>query len=97
VAAAETGYASALLLVQALLKAEVRPASLWLVTRDAQPAGGRNPVQGAIQSGLWGIGKVIELEHPELNAVCIDLPQDGGCRAAGQLAACGAGCSISAA
>ncbi|MBU6352236.1 MAG: SDR family NAD(P)-dependent oxidoreductase, partial [Chloroflexi bacterium] len=77
VAAAETGYASALLLVQALFEAEVKPASLWLVTRDAQPAGGRNPVQGAIQSGLWGIGKVIELEHPELNAVCIDLPQDG--------------------
>ncbi|MFZ4850519.1 MAG: SDR family NAD(P)-dependent oxidoreductase, partial [Caldilinea sp.] len=77
VAAAETGYASALLLVQALLKAEVKPASLWLVTRDAQPAGSRNPVQGAIQSGLWGMGKVIDLEHPELNPVCIDLPQDG--------------------
>jgi NAD(P)-dependent dehydrogenase (short-subunit alcohol dehydrogenase family)/SAM-dependent methyltransferase/acyl carrier protein len=46
---------------------------LWLVTRGAQP--GDRPV-GAMalaQAPLWGLGRVIALEHPELGCVRIDL------------------------
>ena len=64
---------TALLLVQALLQEQVSPAGLWLVTQDAQAAVAGDLVGGVAQSGLWGMGKVIALEHPELNPVCVDL------------------------
>ncbi|MEK7785300.1 MAG: zinc-binding dehydrogenase, partial [Chloroflexota bacterium] len=44
---------------------------LWLVTRGAQ-AVNDSPVAVA-QSPLWGLGKVIALEHPELHCMRIDL------------------------
>ena len=51
---------------------------LWLVTRGAQPVA---PHLGALapqQAPLWGLGKVIALEHPELSCVRVDLdPSDG--------------------
>jgi NAD(P)-dependent dehydrogenase (short-subunit alcohol dehydrogenase family)/acyl carrier protein len=76
-AASLFGCGSALHLIQALLKAEL-PASpsVWLVTRDAQPAGARPPLSGIAQSPLWGMGKVIALEHPDLWGGMIDLPPE---------------------
>jgi acyl transferase domain-containing protein/acyl carrier protein len=76
VAAAEPAVASALQLAQALLQAQVEPAGLWLVTRDSQPVGPAEPLSGVLQSALWGLGKVIGLEHPELQPRCVDLSQD---------------------
>jgi acyl transferase domain-containing protein/acyl-CoA synthetase (AMP-forming)/AMP-acid ligase II/acyl carrier protein/predicted O-methyltransferase YrrM len=52
------------------LAAKTSPASLWLVTRGAV----RDPsAEGIVQSPLWGLGKVIALEHPELKAIRVDL------------------------
>ena len=76
-AARELGSSSVLLLVQELAKARVpEPPRLWLVTRGAQTVG-KEPVSVA-QSPLWGLGRVIALEHPELQCVCIDLEPGGG-------------------
>jgi myxalamid-type polyketide synthase MxaB len=64
----------ALLLVQALAAVGSAPAGgLWLVTRGAQAVTAGEVVPGAAGASLWGLGKVAALEHPELNAVCVDL------------------------
>ncbi len=62
-------------LVQALVKVNgSQPPRLWLVTQGAQPVPNNNPVvPGIVQSSLWGMGKVIALEHPELKCVRVDL------------------------
>jgi malonyl CoA-acyl carrier protein transacylase len=44
---------------------------LWLVTRGAIAIGSEMPEVG--QSPLWGMGKVISLEHPELWGGMLDL------------------------
>lgn len=69
------GCGTTLSLIQALVKAELtQPPSLWLVTQGAQPVPSHDPViSGITQSSIWGMGKVISLEHPELNCVRIDL------------------------
>lgn len=60
-------------LVQALRGANVEPPSrLWLVTRSAQPVDGERAVEVA-QSPLWGLGRVLSSEQPELRTVRIDL------------------------
>lgn len=67
------GCGSALLLVQAL--AEIDPSQagrLWLVTRAAQPVRGDENLAVA-QSPLWGLGRVIAQEHPNLRCSLIDL------------------------
>ncbi|MBF2050487.1 MAG: SDR family NAD(P)-dependent oxidoreductase [Elainella sp. C42_A2020_010] len=54
-----------------------QPMQLWLVTQGAVATG--NPAErltGLAQSLLWGIGKTVQLEYPELNCVCIDLDPD---------------------
>lgn len=71
--ATQGGCGTALHLVQAMLQANITPNSLWLVTRDAQAATAIDPVSGVHQAGLWGMGKVITLEYPELNARLVDL------------------------
>ncbi|NES81718.1 MAG: SDR family NAD(P)-dependent oxidoreductase, partial [Moorea sp. SIO2B7] len=69
------GCATTLYLVQALVKAELPTAPrLWLVTCGSQPVPSNAPIiPGVTQSSLWGMRKVISLEHPEFNCVCIDL------------------------
>ena len=47
---------------------------LWIVTQGAVTTGkGQVNLSGVSQSSLWGMGKVIALEHPELRCTCIDL------------------------
>jgi phthiocerol/phenolphthiocerol synthesis type-I polyketide synthase C len=78
-AAQELGSRNVLLLVQALAKTGTlsggqvmqEPPHLWLVTRGAQ-AVGTEPVSVA-QAPVWGLGRVIALEHPEFQCVRIDL------------------------
>ena len=68
------GCGTTLSLVQALVKGEfTQPPRLWLVTCGSQPvASAQGVIPGVAQSSLWGMGKVISLEHPELKCVRID-------------------------
>ena len=71
---------SVLSLVQALVRKDRLPRSgLWLVSRGAEVT--QQEHAGSLaQSPLWGMGKVIALEHPELACRLVDLdasdPQD---------------------
>ncbi|AOY81498.2 SDR family NAD(P)-dependent oxidoreductase [Moorena producens JHB] len=69
------GCGTTLSLVQALVKAGLSMVPrLWLVTSGAQAVSSNHPViPGVAQSSVWGMGKVISLEHPELNCTRIDL------------------------
>ena len=49
---------------------------LWLVTRNAVPAGPERRALSLEQSPLWGLGRVIAMEHPELHCVRVDLDGD---------------------
>ncbi len=64
---------SVLYLVQALGSHSDLAPRLWLVTRDAQPAGESAGLLQVAQSPLWGLARVIELEHPELRCARVDL------------------------
>jgi acyl transferase domain-containing protein len=64
---------SALHLVQAMarISGEPRPR-LWLVTRGAQPVAAGDALEVA-QSTLWGLGRVVAVEHPEIWGGLVDL------------------------
>ena len=69
------GFGSVLHLIQAVLacrKSEM--PRLWLATRGAQPVGSHNRNLALSQSPIWGIGRVIALEHPEAWGGLVDLP-----------------------
>jgi len=70
----EPASTGALALAQALAG---RPAQLWLITRGAQPAGVAPAPVAVGQAPLWGLGRVIALEHPELWGGLIDLAPAG--------------------
>ena len=73
-AAARLGCQSTLYLVQALAQARFSESpSLWLATQNAVPVGQTTPFSEMAQAPLWGLGKVIALEHPEFECVCVDL------------------------
>lgn len=64
-------------LIQALarLKQPVAPR-LWLVSRGAQAVNAQSAPLASAQAPLWGLGRVIALEHPELHCVRVDLDPD---------------------
>ncbi|MEG4499882.1 SDR family NAD(P)-dependent oxidoreductase [Microcoleus sp. F10-C6] len=69
------GCGSVLPLVQAIIQAgwSTLPR-LWLVTQGSQavePALGSLQIQ---QAPVWGLSRVIAMEHPELHCACLDLP-----------------------
>ncbi|MHB1132623.1 MAG: type I polyketide synthase [Chloroflexota bacterium] len=69
---------SVLHLVQAIARAGWAEAPrLWLVTQGAQPAGER-PVAAPIQAALWGLGRVIAMEHPEMWGGLVDMGPEAG-------------------
>ncbi|MNX06876.1 Phthiocerol/phenolphthiocerol synthesis polyketide synthase type I PpsA [compost metagenome] len=65
------GVASALRLAQELIR-RPEPPRLWLVTSGVHPAGGLIPLSAA-QAPLWGLGRSLANEHPELKTTLIDL------------------------
>jgi myxalamid-type polyketide synthase MxaE and MxaD len=68
----DAGVASALALVQALaFSGAAEPPKLWIATRGAVPAGGRGG--GLAQSPIWGLGKALAFEQPELACTLVDL------------------------
>jgi len=72
-AAAEKGCASLLHLVQALARGRRQPtAGTWILTRSAQAVGGEEVLAPA-QAALWGLGRVVAREHPELHCRLLDL------------------------
>ncbi|MBX9789162.1 MAG: type I polyketide synthase [Pirellulales bacterium] len=65
-------------LVQTLVRAGGSlPTPLWLVTRGALNADPDEPVRNLAASSLWGLGRVIATEHPELACVRVDLDPMG--------------------
>jgi len=63
----------ALRIVQEVLRLGWRdPPRLWMVTRGAWPVMG-SPATGALQGALWGLGRAVGHEHPELHCTCVDL------------------------
>ena len=68
------GCGSTLYLLQALSQLG-SSAKLWLVTKEAVSID-NSDLSGVGQAPLWGLGKVISLEHPELWGGIIDLGAD---------------------
>jgi acyl transferase domain-containing protein/surfactin synthase thioesterase subunit len=65
-------------LVKALDRARGRlstPPRLWLVTRGSQAADGAAPIE-IVQSPVWGLGRTLALEYPDLWGGLMDLPAD---------------------
>ncbi|WP_375537937.1 type I polyketide synthase, partial [Streptomyces sp. Amel2xB2] len=73
-APAPAGLAWTLALVQALGDAGI-DAPLWAVTRGAVSTGRNDRVESPWQAGVWGLGRVAALEHPERWGGLVDLPQ----------------------
>jgi malonyl CoA-acyl carrier protein transacylase len=65
------GCASAMHLVQALSQHPRNTPRLWLVTQGAMPIAQSLPA--IAQTPLWGMGRVISLEHPQFWGGMIDL------------------------
>ncbi|ACB52427.1 probable polyketide synthase [Crocosphaera subtropica ATCC 51142] len=70
--ASKIGCSQLLTLVQTLAHLS-HPPSLFIVTRGAVSTKTEEPLPGLAQASLWGLGKVINLEYPQLNCRCIDL------------------------
>jgi malonyl CoA-acyl carrier protein transacylase len=68
------GCGSTLHLLQALSE-QMSSAKLWLVTKEAVSIN-NSDLSGVGQAPLWGLGKVISLEHPKLWGGIIDLGAD---------------------
>nr|VFK55470.1 MAG: malonyl CoA-acyl carrier protein transacylase [Candidatus Kentron sp. TUN]VFK61399.1 MAG: malonyl CoA-acyl carrier protein transacylase [Candidatus Kentron sp. TUN] len=68
------GCGSVLHLLQAHIK-QKQSARLWLVTRNAVSVGQDQDSLSVAQAPLWGMGKTIAMEHPELWGGMIDNPQ----------------------
>ena len=80
------GCGSALHLIQGLAKAGGSGAPrLWLVTRGAQRVHAGEPVAVA-QSALWGLGRVLAQEQPEIWGGLVDLSPSAEDNEAAQLA-----------
>ncbi|WP_374223081.1 type I polyketide synthase [Streptomyces sp. FH025] len=85
------GLAATLALVQALGDAGIG-APLWLATRGAVAAGPGEALANPVQAQVWGLGRVVGLEHPDRWGGLIDLPETVDERAGARLVAVLAGC-----
>src|SRR6185295_288785 len=65
--------AGALHVVQALLGGGRAATPLWLVSRGAQRLASDATPPALAQASVWGIGRTVLREHPELECVCVDL------------------------
>ena len=83
-ASQQRSCAGVIALVQALAALCASPTPLWLVTRNAIDAGEvRAQAPDLTRAGLWGLGRVIALEHSEYWGGQIDLaPEPNGDEAA---------------
>ncbi|MFY1827577.1 SDR family NAD(P)-dependent oxidoreductase [Myxococcus fulvus] len=66
-------------LVQALARATLeKPPRLYLITRGSQAVGGDPEPVSLLGASLWGLGRVISYEHPELRCLRIDVDAASG-------------------
>ncbi|WP_426746180.1 SDR family NAD(P)-dependent oxidoreductase [Myxococcus faecalis] len=66
-------------LVQALARATLeKPPRLYLITRGSQAVGGGSESVSLLGASLWGLGRVIAYEHPELRCLRIDVDSVSG-------------------
>ncbi len=80
------GLAGSVALVQALGDAGVG-VRLWAVTSGAMSTGRSDVLVSAVQAQVWGLGRVVALEHPERWGGLIDLPASYDTRTGSRLAA----------
>ncbi|HEX8704281.1 MAG TPA: SDR family NAD(P)-dependent oxidoreductase, partial [Myxococcaceae bacterium] len=67
-------FGSAVAWIQALARAALRdPPRLYLVTRATQQAPGDEVILPEL-AVLWGLGRTVAYEHPELRCARVDLP-----------------------
>ncbi|MEU3545141.1 type I polyketide synthase, partial [Streptomyces paromomycinus] len=85
------GLAATLGLVQALGDAGIE-APLWVATSGAVAAGAEEALARPVQAQVWGLGRVVALEHPERWGGLVDLPEALDERAGARLCAVLAGC-----
>ncbi|HVG20002.1 MAG TPA: SDR family NAD(P)-dependent oxidoreductase, partial [Blastocatellia bacterium] len=71
--AQRVGPVAMLLLVRALRAHQEETTRIWVVTRGATSTGLQAERVAVAQAPLWGFGKVVGLEHPELFGAAIDL------------------------
>ncbi|MEU0390190.1 type I polyketide synthase, partial [Streptomyces chartreusis] len=69
------GITATLSLAQALGDAGI-DAPLWCVTRGAVSVAENDPVRRPEQAQIWGMGRVIGLEHPQRYGGLVDLPDN---------------------
>lgn len=69
----EDGCTGLLGLLQALLRNLEQPPLLMVLTRGSQAIAADDTAVGLAQAPVWGLARVIALEHPELRCQCIDL------------------------
>lgn len=69
------GVLSAMLLAQSLLT-HTKVPRLWILTSGAQCVGQDDLPPASLQAPVWGLGRSLALEHPDLRCTCIDI--DGG-------------------
>jgi acyl transferase domain-containing protein len=82
------GCGTVLHALQALVTlAPAAPARLWVVTRGTQATGTGTPMTapGLAHAAMWGLGRVIQLEHPEAWGGIVDLEAAAAADEAGQL------------
>ncbi len=88
--AVNRGVAATLGLVQALGDVEVA-APLWVLTQGAVATGPGEELASLAQAQIWGLGRVVGLEHPERWGGLIDVPATWDDRTAARLCALLAG------
>ncbi|MFD0344746.1 type I polyketide synthase, partial [Streptomyces sp. NPDC127117] len=69
-----TGLTEALALVRAMAEAE-STAPLWSVTRSAVAVGETDGPARPVQAQMWGLGRVVALEHATFWGGLVDLPE----------------------
>ncbi|MFH8979371.1 acyltransferase domain-containing protein, partial [Streptomyces sp. NPDC017890] len=80
----EAGLAGTVGVVQALGDAGI-DAPLWLVTRGAVSVGRSDRLVSVEQAQVWGLGRVVGLEHPDRWGGLLDLPEVLDERAVGRV------------
>ncbi len=68
---------SAVAALQAIAERPHPPGPVWLVTRGAVAAAAEDRVAAPAQAALWGLGRVMRLEHPELDLRLADVEDAG--------------------
>ncbi|WP_430792083.1 type I polyketide synthase, partial [Actinoplanes sp. G11-F43] len=72
-----TGLTATVELVKAVHRAEAE-IPVWVLTRDAVQAGAADVTTDPVQTAVWGLGRAVGLERPELWGGLVDLSEGFG-------------------